>query len=130
MGKTPINVLYVEDDADLRALVELIFEREPDINTLCCEPLSETDILNRMHAFQPDLVLLDVMMPCIDGVAVARSMQADAKLSKVPFVFMTAKARPQELADLNKLGALGVISKPFDALQLPNELRNLLAKRK
>lgn len=125
----PVNVLYVEDDADLRALVEVIFERETDMRVACCEPLSAADILDRMHAFHPDVVLLDVMMPCIDGMSVARSMQADPALAQVPFVFMTAKVRPQELAELRKSGALGVICKPFDALQLPNELRALLAKR-
>ncbi len=120
-----LRVMYIEDDADLRALVELIFEREPDLQVFCYEPSSEVDLLARMHAFRPDLVLLDVMMPCMDGLAVAQTMLADAVLSTIPFVFMTAKARPQELAELKKTGALGIISKPFDALQLPQTLRNL-----
>ncbi|MGC3979929.1 MAG: response regulator [Steroidobacteraceae bacterium] len=127
MSPAPINVLYVEDDADLRALVELIFQRETDMRIHCCEPHSEAEVLQTMHEFRPDIVLLDVMMPCVDGMSLARSMLADPQLKQLPFVFMTAKSRPQELTELRQAGALGVISKPFDAIKLPDELRALLA---
>ncbi len=123
-----ISVVYVEDDPDIRALVEIIFERAGNLRLYTCGPAP--DVLDRIRSAQPDIVLLDVMMPGMDGRAVAGDMQADPALSQVPFVFMTAKAHPQELAELYKLGALGVISKPFEALKLPDEVRRLLAKHR
>jgi CheY-like chemotaxis protein len=123
-----ISVVYVEDDADIRELVEIIFERDPALKLITCEPVP--DVIEHIRSARPDIVLLDVMMPGLDGRTVATRMLADPELAKVPFVFMTAKARPQELSELYKMGALGVISKPFDALKLPDEVRALLAKHR
>ena len=67
-------------------------------------------------------------MPGLDGRTIAAAMKADPALSGVPFVFMTAKVRAQDIADLYELGALGIISKPFDLVGLPREVRNLLAR--
>jgi len=126
--KELISVVYVEDDPDIRELVEIIFERDSTLRLYTCGPVP--DILERIRGAQPDIVLLDVMMPGMDGRTVANRMRADPALVSVPFVFMTAKARPQELAELYKLGALGVISKPFDAVTLPNDVRRLLTKHR
>lgn len=123
-----ISVVYVEDDPDIRELVDIIFERERDLDVLTLEP--ESDVLEKMRSARPDIVLLDLMMPGVDGRMLANYMKADAELARVPFVFMTAEARPQELEDLYKLGALWVISKPFDPLKLPSEVRRLLAKHR
>jgi two-component system, OmpR family, response regulator len=121
-----ISVVYVEDDPDIRELVAIIFERETGMRLLTCEPLPE--VVECIRTARPDIVLLDVMMPSLDGRTVASLMRADPELAKVPFVFMTAKARPQELAELYRLGALAVIFKPFDAFKLPDEVRALLAR--
>ncbi len=121
-----ITVVYVEDDPDLRALIEIVFERAGALRMVTCE--STPDVLDRIRDAQPDIVLLDVMMPGLDGRAVASGMLADPALAHVPFVFMTARAQPQELAGLYQLGAIGLISKPFDAVKLPDEVRRLLAK--
>ncbi len=127
MVSESISVVYVEDDPDLRELVEIIFARKAGMQIVALEP--DPDVLEQVRKARPDIVMLDVMMPGIDGRTLASAMKTDPELATVPFVFMTAKARPQELEDLRGLGALGVISKPFDPLKLPDEVRRLLAKK-
>jgi two-component system, OmpR family, response regulator len=123
-----ISVVYVEDDPDLRELVEIIFARTSGMRIVAFEPAA--DVLELVRKAHPDIVLLDVMMPGIDGSTLASAMKADPELATTPIVFMTAKARPQELAELYNLGAIGVISKPFDAVRLPDEVGRLLAKHR
>lgn len=123
-----ISVVYVEDDPDIRELVDIIFGRTPGQRAITLEP--SADVLERIRLARPDIVLLDVMMPGIDGRTLAGRIKADPELSGVPFVFITAEARPHELEELHKLGALWVISKPFDPLKLPEEIRKLLAKHR
>lgn len=124
MSKHMMTVLYVEDDADIREVVELAFELDTDVRLISCDP--QEPVLDLMRSHHPDLVLLDVMMPGIDGLTLARQMQADAALACIPFAFITAKAMPQELEQLRALGAVGVISKPFNVLTLVSQVRALI----
>jgi CheY-like chemotaxis protein len=126
MNNDKINILYVEDDPDIREIVSMALELESSMQLTACEPSEDVLPLLRQQHF--DLVILDVMMPVIDGVTLAKRMQAEPQLEQVPFIFMTAKAMPQELAYLKQMGALGVISKPFDALKLAGEVRQLLGR--
>lgn len=126
MSDQHLSVVYVEDDDDIRELVTMTFEQEASIRFLAIGP--EGPVLSQLRDAKPDLVLLDVMMPGMDGRTIAAAMKADPVLSTVPFVFMTAKARAQDAAELYELGALGIISKPFDLVGLPQEIRILLAK--
>ena len=79
--------------------------------------------IERMIAFKPDLVLLDWMMPGLDGPALFRKMRDVPATSALPVVFITAKASDRELAELMALGAAGAISKPFAPKDLPDQLR-------
>jgi two-component system OmpR family response regulator len=124
MGKQCITVVYVEDDPDIREVVELAFELTSDMRLTCCDPSAA--VLDLIRSQMPDLVLLDVMMPGTDGITLARQIRADVSLRDIPFAFITAKAMPQELEQLRALGAIGVISKPFNALTLVSEVRNLI----
>jgi CheY-like chemotaxis protein len=74
---------------------------------------------------QPDLILLDVMMPGLDGPSTLKLMRADPATKSIPVVFMTAKAMPREIAEFRGLGAIGVISKPFEAMQLATQVLSL-----
>jgi len=127
MSDQCLTVVYVEDDVDIRELVTMTFERESSIRLLAIGP--EHQVLGYLRDTRPDLVLLDVMMPGIDGRTIAAAMKADPLLSAVPFVFMTAKARAHDITDLYQLGALAIILKPFNLVELPKEVRNLLARR-
>jgi len=124
MSEPYMKVFYVEDDPDIREVVELAFELEADMRLISCDP--GTAVLELMRGHKPDLVLLDVMMPGIDGIALAKQMKADAQLAATPFAFMTAKAMPQELKQLRELGAIGIISKPFNPLTLTSDVRALM----
>ena len=78
-----------------------------------------------MRSQLPDLVVLDVMMPGMDGPAILARMRADPELQHIPVIFMTAKANPQEVARFRGLSAIGVIAKPFDPMALGSQVKAL-----
>src|SRR5690606_22696048 len=86
------------------------------------------DAIDAMKRFEPDLVLLDWMMPGIDGPTLFRQMRAQEALATLPVVFITAKASQSELDELTALGAVGTISKHFSPKDLPDQLREIWAK--
>lgn len=122
MPDTPLNkVCYVEDDEDIQRIVRMSLERIGKMQVkIVADP---TVAIDAILAFQPDLVLLDWMMPVLDGPALFRQMRARAELRGLPVVFITAKASQRELDELRKMGAAGVLSKPFSPKDLPEQLR-------
>ena len=113
------RIVYVEDEADLRWLVKHILESAGGFDVLVCA--SGAEALLRIREFDPDLVLLDVMMPQMDGVEVLRSLRAEAETASVPVVFLTA--RTEHALEYLALGALGVIAKPFEPRALLAQVR-------
>ena len=87
--------------------------------------LADLKAIERMNAFQPQLVMLDWMMPGLDGPALFRKMRETAETKALPVVFITAKASERELNELRTMGAIGTISKPFSPKDLPEQLRAL-----
>jgi CheY-like chemotaxis protein len=124
MPDTPLNkVCYVEDDEDIQKIVRMSLERIGKMQVkIIADPTAAIDAI---LAFQPDLVLLDWMMPVLDGPALFRQMRARPELRGVPVVFITAKASQRELDELRKMGAAGVLSKPFSPKDLPEQLRSI-----
>jgi len=117
------RVCYVEDDEDIQRIVRMSLERVGKMDVCVCgDPLVS---IERMIEFKPDLVLLDWMMPGLDGPALFRKMQEHPETKAMPVVFITAKASPRELEELRSIGALGTISKPFSPKDLPDQLRAL-----
>jgi CheY-like chemotaxis protein len=84
--------------------------------------------IEAMTSFKPDLVMLDWMMPKMDGPAVFRQMKLRPETSQLPVVFITAKAAQRDLDELSKMGAAGTISKPFSPKDLPDQLREIWKK--
>lgn len=115
------NILYVEDEADIRTIAELALGTLGGFQLTTCG--SGLEALALIERAPPDLVLLDVMMPGIDGVQTLERLRALPHGRDLPVVFMTAKAQPPELAQYRALGALDVITKPFDPLQLAGQVR-------
>jgi CheY-like chemotaxis protein len=76
---------------------------------------------------KPDLILLDVMMPELDGPSTLRALRDSPRGRDVPVIFMTAKAQPREVESYLALGARGVVVKPFDPMNLPDQVRAILA---
>jgi CheY-like chemotaxis protein len=117
------RILMVEDEPDIQAIARLALEAVGGFTVTVCGSGSEA--LASGPAFQPDLVLLDVMMPGLDGPGTLQAMRQTPALAGVPVVFMTAKVQPQEIATLRSLGALDVIAKPFDPLTLSSTIRHI-----
>ena len=116
-----LRVLCVEDDDDIRRILRLSLEK---IGRMTVELVADpTQAIESILACRPQLVMLDWMMPGIDGPALLRKMRENPQTRALPVVFVTAKASQRELAELRALGAAGAISKPFAPKDLPDQLR-------
>ena len=117
------RVCYVEDDEDIRKIVRMSLER---IGKLTVEVVGDPMVaIEAMKAFKPELVMLDWMMPGMDGPTLYRKMREEPEVRDLPVVFITAKASEKELNELRALGAAGTISKPFSPRDLPTQLREI-----
>ena len=121
------RILMVEDESDIQAVARLALEAVGGFTVHMCA--SGFDALKDAPAFGPDLILLDVMMPGMDGPGTLRALRQTPETARVPVVFMTAKVQPQEVAGLKELGALGVIAKPFDPMTLSSTIQQIWAER-
>ena len=120
------RICYVEDDEDIQRIVRLSLER---VGKLTVDVVGDPTVaIEAMIKFKPDLVLLDWMMPKMDGPTLFRQMKLRPETSSLPVVFITAKASQHDLNELLKLGAAGAISKPFSPKDLPDQLRAIWAK--
>ena len=127
MPARPLNrVCYVEDDEDIQRIVRMSLER---VGKMTVAVVSDpTQAMQTFAEFKPDLVMLDWMMPKMDGPAVFRQMKLRPETSGLPVVFITAKAAQRDLDELAKMGAAGTISKPFSPKDLPDQLREIWKK--
>lgn len=121
------KVLYVEDDADIRMIATLALETVGGLQLKACP--SGAEALAAAPAFAPDLLLLDVMMPGLDGPATLVKLRELPGTAATPVVFMTAKVQASEVEAYKAMGAIGVITKPFDPMTLAAQVRELWAKR-
>ena len=120
----PKSLLLIDDDDDIREVAQLSLEVGTDWTILCAASGSEGIELARTA--RPDAILLDVMMPVLDGPATLARLREDARTRDIPVVFLTAKARATERDRLADLNVAGVLAKPFDPLGLPDQLRYAL----
>ncbi len=121
-----LRIVYVDDEPDIREIVTFALEDEADMQVRMCASGSEA--LRSIQADPPDLVLLDVMMPGMDGPSTLRQIRALPGLSDVVAAFVTAKVQPSEVDEFKAMGAIGVIAKPFDPMLLPAQVRDLWAR--
>jgi CheY-like chemotaxis protein len=125
---TLTRILLVEDEADIQAVARLALEAVGGFTVAICS--SGPEAVQQVAAFSPDLILLDVMMPGMDGPSTMKALYALPEIATTPVIFMTAKVQPQEKAHYQELGALGVIPKPFDPMTLSSTIRTLWATRR
>ena len=127
MPERPLNrICYVEDDEDIQRIVRMSLER---IGKMTVELVTDPMVaIGKITAFKPDLVMLDWMMPGMDGPTLFRKMKQLPEVSALPVVFITAKAAQRDMDELIALGAAGTISKPFSPKDLPEQLRAIWAK--
>jgi two-component system OmpR family response regulator len=117
------RILYVEDEPDIQAVAKLALEMVGGYQVKICS--SGQEALDALGGFEPDLILLDVMMPGMDGPTTLQNLRADPVTAGIPVIFLTAKVQPSEVARYQALGALNVIAKPFDPMTLAAEIRQI-----
>lgn len=120
------TILYVDDEPDIREVVQLALTFSNKLTVHTCE--SGADALFAIPRLKPDLVLLDGMMPGMDGPTTLQRIRADAALCDTPVVFITAKAHSSDVERYARLGAVGVIAKPFDPMQLEGQVFDIWEK--
>jgi CheY-like chemotaxis protein len=124
---TPRTVLVVDDDDDIRDITQLAMELSGRWTVLTARGGEEALEQARLHT--PDAVLLDVMMPGVDGPTTFRRMQEDSATEAIPVILLTAKVQVGHRQVWDDLAVAGVISKPFDPTALADEVEAILARR-
>ena len=119
-----LKVLYVDDDPDIREVTALALQLDPDIEVMTEE--SGIDGLAVAARWRPDAILLDVMMPSIDGPTTLRRLKDNNTTTNIPVIFVTARAQAREIEEFIRLGACDVIKKPFDPMTFAADLRRRL----
>jgi CheY-like chemotaxis protein len=117
------SILYVDDEPDIRQIVQLALGLTQGLTVRTAE--SGEQALELARKLRPDLLLLDVMMPGLDGPGTLKRLRTDSAIASIPVIFMTAKAMAREVALLREMGAVGVIAKPFDPMQLSEQVLSL-----
>ena len=121
------KVLLVDDEPDIRTIGQMSLQMVGKWEVLLAA--SGVEALVVLQTERPDLILLDVMMPALDGPSTLAKLKQLPETANIPVIFMTAKVQRQEIEHYLKLGVCGVISKPFDPIQLPQEILKIIADR-
>jgi CheY-like chemotaxis protein len=122
-----LRVLYVDDDADIREVAALSLALDPGFDVRTCA--SGQEALAAAAAWQPHLILLDVMMPRMDGPETLAQLKAAERTADIPVVFITARTQAYEIERFLSLGAIGVIAKPFEPMELAAQARRYIDGR-
>lgn len=117
------RIMYAEDEPDIQAVARIALEMVGGFEVQIVS--SGQEALNNVAAYRPDLIMLDVMMPGMDGPTTLQELRKTPLFSAIPVVFMTAKVQPPEVQYYKDIGALDVIPKPFDPMTLASQLREI-----
>lgn len=117
------RILLVEDDPDIQVIARLSLESVGGFAVKLCS--SGQEALQTAPTFLPDLILLDVMMPDMDGLTTLQSLRQIPPLATTPVIILSARVQTHEVVHYRELGAVEVVAKPFDPMQLPTTLRQI-----
>ena len=126
MNRPLKRILYVEDEPDIRTIAVTVLESLGGFSVIACS--SGREAIEAAPSAAPDLLLLDVMMPGMDGPTTLAALRALPQTAQTPAVFMTAKVQASEIAQFKSLGAFEVIPKPFDPMTLASQLTDIWAR--
>jgi two-component system, OmpR family, alkaline phosphatase synthesis response regulator PhoP len=121
---SPRQILIIDDEEPIQMVVQFGLKMAAGWSVLCASSglagiaIAENESL--------DVILLDIMMPEMDGVSTFHALQANPKTGGIPVIFLTAKAQTAEKRQFQELGASGLITKPFNALDLPMQINKIL----
>ncbi len=118
------RILIVDDDESIQTVVQFGIQMVTDWDVLIAS--SGLQGIKTAWDKSPDAILLDVMMPDMDGIATFKTLQSDPQTTQIPVIFLTAKAQASERRQFNDLGVSGVITKPFNSLDLPDQIIKIL----
>ncbi len=121
---TGTRILHIDDEPDIREIIEISLGLDPTFKIRSCE--SGAAGLMVAAEWSPDIILLDVMMPVMDGPATLARLRQNPRTDRIPVIFMTARAQARELDRFRAIGAVGVIAKPFDPTRLAASVRDYL----
>jgi CheY-like chemotaxis protein len=121
---TDIRILLVDDEPDIREIVDVSLGLDREFTTRACA--SGADALVTAAEWSPSLILLDVMMPLMDGPTTLANLRKNPRTAHIPIVFLTARTQSSEIEHFISLGAQGVLSKPFDPMTLATSVRGYL----
>jgi len=122
------RILHVEDERDIQVIVKIALVDMGGFDLLVCS--SGEEALVEAEEFSPDLILLDVMMPDMNGPDTLQALRSIPQFKDTPAMFMTAKIQMSEIEELMRLGALDVIPKPFNPVTLADDIRAIWKKNK
>ncbi len=120
---TLTKILYAEDEPDIQSIAKMALEMMGGYSLKVCN--NGQEVVSVAEAYAPDLILLDVMMPSMDGPTALQEIRKIPALAKVPVIFMTAKVQNQEIEEYKAMGAIDVIAKPFDPMTLSETIQTL-----
>jgi CheY-like chemotaxis protein len=120
------RILLTEDEPDIQLIAKFALEHVGKFTVELCS--SGMEALDKVVNFKPDLIVLDVMMPGMDGPSTLRALRQIEPIAQTPIIFMTAKVQPKEIAEYLALGAIAVIHKPFDAMNLSTRILSIWEK--
>lgn len=123
VGMALDKILHVEDDESIRVIVEMALVDISGFTLVACEGGHEA--ISQIAHFTPDLILLDAMMPGMDGLQTLTEIRKMPHCHKIPVVFMTARIQQAEKQEYLDAGAVAVIEKPFDAMSLGDKLESI-----
>ena len=127
MPEALYRILYVEDDSDIRMVAQMALQAVGGFTVIACA--SGPDALKAAPEARADLLLLDVMMPGMDGPDTLKALRGIPATAHTPVIFITAKVQAAEMAAYKALGALEVIQKPFDPMELSAQIRRIMAAK-
>jgi len=119
-----MKVLIIDDEEDTRSIASMSLSILGGLDVL--EADSGQDGISKAEQEQPDVILLDMMMPVMDGSETLVALQNNEGTKNIPVIFLTAKAMTTEIERLKRMGAIGVLTKPFDPTILANQVRQIL----
>lgn len=125
MAARPLKILYVDDEPDIRTIVQLALRMDPAMSVIVAGSGDEALELLGKDGWLPDIALIDRMMPGMNGTELLAVMKARPDTTAIPIVFVTASARQAELDRYIGAGAIAVVSKPFDAVTLARQVRDI-----
>jgi len=120
-----MKVLVVEDDPDIQVILKMVLTRLGKCEIQ--QTFQGNDVLDLARQFNPQLILLDVMLPEANGFDICQALKADAQLQSIPVIFLTARTVPDDVHRMKTVGAIGNLAKPFDPMTLIPQINELIS---